>query len=268
MSRRLADRAWVSAKLRVADGVDRVRGRRDPLIPPRRRSNFAGDSDFAATGDQFLELFRTYGDLSGSDRVLDVGCGIGRMARPLTHVLAPPTGSYDGFDVVPHAIAWCQQHYRCTRVPFRFVHVDVHNPEYNPEGREQAGDFRFPYPDDQFDLVLATSVFTHLLTADAEHYLAEIARVLAPKGRLFSTWFVLDHDISTENARPIFNFQHPIGDAVVVDPNAPAGAVAYPRRWLKTTVDSAGMALDAVVRGSWTGITGPTAQDIVRARVR
>lgn len=267
MSTPLADRAWASAKLRLADRVDRVRGRRDPLIPPRR-ANFVGNSDFAATGDQFLELFRTYGELKSSDRVLDVGCGIGRMARPLTRVLAPPTGSYDGFDVVSHAITWCQQHYLGTRVPFRFVHVDLHNPEYNPDGRAQADNFRFPYPDGQFDLVLATSVFTHLLTADAEHYLAEIARVLAPRGRLFSTWFVLDDDIGTENARPIINFHHAIGDAVVVDPNAPAGAVAYPRHWLQTTVDSTEMVVDMIVRGSWTGISGPTAQDIVLARVR
>jgi SAM-dependent methyltransferase len=241
-----------------------VRGPRDPLIPPRR-ANFVGNSDFAATGDEFLELFRTYGDLKSSDRVLDVGCGIGRMARPLTRVLAPPAGSYDGFDVVSHAITWCQQHYRATQVPFRFVHVDLHNPQYNPDGRRPADGFRFPYPDDQFDLVLATSVFTHLLTADAEHYLAEIARVLAPTGRLFSTWFVLDDDIAAEHARPIIDFHHAIGDAFVVDPHEPASAVAYPRRWLQSTADAVGMALDVVIRGSWTGIPGPTAQDIVLA---
>jgi hypothetical protein len=78
---------------------------------------------------------------------------------------------------------------------------------------------------------------------------------------------VLD-DISTETARPIITFHHPIGDAVVVDSNARAGAVTYPRHWSQTIVDSTGMALDAVVRGAWTGIAGPTAQDIVRARVR
>ena len=46
-----------------------------------------------------------------------------------------------------------------------------------------------------FDFVLATSVFTHLLEADATHYLAECARVLAPgRARCFATFFLLNDD--------------------------------------------------------------------------
>jgi SAM-dependent methyltransferase len=259
----LARRAWTSGRLRVADGVDRVLGRHDPLIPPRRTS-FVGNSDFRDTGDQFLDLFVRHAGLSGGDRVLDVGCGIGRMARPLTRVLSPPTGSYDGFDVVADGIAWCQEHYRDTGAPFRFAHVDLHNAEYNPGGREQADQFTFPYRDDSFDLALATSVFTHLLSADARHYVAEIARTLAPAGRLFSTWFVLGDDTDPQSAdEPMINFHHSVGDAVVADPAAPAAAVAYPKRWLETTFASAGMTLRPVIRGTWTGRAGPTAQDIV-----
>jgi SAM-dependent methyltransferase len=265
MSSRLAQRAWISVKLRLADGADRAGGRRDPLVPPRR-ANFVGNSDFAATGDQFLGLFRTYGNLRSSDRVLDVGCGIGRMARPLTRVLAPPTGSYDGFDVVAPAIAWCQRHYRATPVPFRFVHADVHNPEYNPTGSEAAGRFRFPYPDHRFDLVIATSVFTHLLAADARHYLSEIARVLAPGGRLFSTWFVLDDDLAANPTEPMINFAHQAGEAIIAHPTAPAAAVGYRRDWLQSAVDAGPLELCSIVRGSWTGEPGPTPQDLVLAQ--
>ena len=111
-------------------------GRHDPLVPPRH-ANFVGNSDFQGTGDEFLKLFIKYAGLSSADRVLDAGCGIGRMARPLTRVLSPPMGSYDGFDVVADAVAWCQKRYRDTSVPFRFAHVDLHNAEYNPTGRER-----------------------------------------------------------------------------------------------------------------------------------
>jgi SAM-dependent methyltransferase len=218
-----------------------------------------------ATGDQFLELFRTYSGLRSSDRVLDVGCGIGRMARPLTRVLAPPTGSYDGFDIVAPAIAWCQRHYQATPVPFRFVHADLGNAEYNPTGSQHADRFRFPYPDRQFDLVIATSVFTHLLAAVATHYVSEIARVLAPGGRLFSTWFVLDNDLGDHPAQPMINFAHRAGDAMVADPAAPAAAVSYRRDWLRRALDDGPLELRSIVRGSWSGQDGPTPQDLVLA---
>lgn len=264
----LAQRAWTSVRLRSADGVDRVLGRHDPLVPPRH-ANFVGNSDFQGTGDEFLKLFIKYAGLSSADRVLDAGCGIGRMARPLTRVLSPPMGSYDGFDVVADAVAWCQKRYRGTSVPFRFAHVDLQNAEYNPTGRERADQFRFPYPDDSFDLALATSLFTHLLAADARHYVAEIARTLAPGGRLFSTWFVLDDETDTQSSdQPLINFHHVVGDAVVADPGAPAAAVAYPRRRLETAFASAGMAAGPLIRGTWTGGDGPTTQDIVIGRAR
>src|SRR5690349_5044074 len=131
--------------------------------------NFVGNSDFRATGDEFLGHFEELGGLAPSDRVLDVGCGIGRMARVLASELRPPTGSYDGFDVAGQAIAWCQRHYTGTPVPFRFAHVDLRHPVYNPTGAESATTFPFPYPDAHFDLVIATSVFTHLLEDEADH---------------------------------------------------------------------------------------------------
>ena len=89
MIRRAAD----SLMLRAADVVDSALGRLDKLTPPRRL-DFVGDSDFQATGDEFARHFRELADLTSSNRVLDMGCGIGRMARVLVPVLRPP-GSYD-----------------------------------------------------------------------------------------------------------------------------------------------------------------------------
>lgn len=111
--------------------------------------------------------------------MLDVGCGIGRMARVLVPVLRPP------------GVSWCQAHYRDTPSPFRFQHADVRNALYNPQGALVARGYRFPYAENSFDLVIATSVFTHLLPDAAERYLAEAARVLTPGGRLFTTWFLV-----------------------------------------------------------------------------
>ncbi|HEY2638217.1 MAG TPA: class I SAM-dependent methyltransferase, partial [Solirubrobacteraceae bacterium] len=186
-----------AAELRLRDGLDRLRGRHDPLIPPRRL-NFVGPGDFAATGEEFLGHFTALAGLRPDERVLDVGCGIGRMARPLARYLVPP-GAYAGFDVVPEAIAWCTRAY--AGLPhFAFHLAEVRNAVYRPDSGVPAAEYRFPFPDAAFDFAFATSVFTHLLPTDAERYLAELARVVRPGGRVLLTFFVLDDDARERQA--------------------------------------------------------------------
>lgn len=257
-------RAATSVRLRLADALDEVTGRSDPLIPPRRL-NFVGDSDFRSTGDEFLGHFRTLAGLSASDRVLDIGCGIGRMARVLVPVLQAPTGSYDGFDVSRPGIDWCRVHYRDTPVPFRFEQVDVHHPEYNPNGSGDAKQLRFPYDDASFDLAIATSVFTHLLDDAVIHYLQEASRVLAPGGRLFSTWLVVDPDHPlSDDAR--YRVHQTAGAAHVADPAAPEAAVAYPLHWVRKQLAACGLTLrEPYEPGTWTGHRGASFQDLLVA---
>lgn len=99
-----------------------LRGRSDPLTLPRRLADYVGDGDFRATGEEFLGLFRGLAGLRPEDRVLDVGCGIGRMARVLVPVLRPP------------GVSWCQAHYRDAPAPFRFQHADVRKRALQPAG--------------------------------------------------------------------------------------------------------------------------------------
>jgi len=115
------------------------------------------ESDFAATGDEFLGHFTRLGGLEPGHRVLDIGCGIGRMARPLTRFLAPDAGGrYDGFDVNPEGIAWCRDHYGSETHPaFSFVVADLFNARYTPTGTRPRATFSFPYADGSFDFTLA-----------------------------------------------------------------------------------------------------------------
>jgi SAM-dependent methyltransferase len=260
----MLERAVTSLRLRLADATDLVLGRRDPLVPPRRRQ-FVGNSDFRATGEEFRVHLHRFAELTPHDRVLDIGCGIGRIARVLVTELAPPSGSYDGFDVARDGISWCQSHYTSTPVPFRFVHVDLRHPVYNPKGTEDAATFSFPYPDASFDLAIATSLFTHLLDASAERYIAESARVLAPGGRLFATWFVLDESWPTPEQSTI-SFRPTSGAALVVDPSEPERAVGYPLTWIRRCLERHGLTLrEPYQRGAWTGQPGASSQDILVA---
>ena len=64
--------------------------------------------NYRKTGEEFLRYFVELGDLTPKGRILDVGCGIGRMAVPLTKYL-DQEGSYEGFDIVEKGIRWCKK---------------------------------------------------------------------------------------------------------------------------------------------------------------
>jgi SAM-dependent methyltransferase len=242
-------RAATSLRLRALDLGDRALGRADRLVPPRRLRGFTGDSDFLATGEELLGLLREHGGLRADSRVLDVGCGIGRLARTLAGVLDPAAGgAYVGFDPVAEAIAWCAGRYPGH---FRFVHADLRNDLYNADGAVAATDYRFPVGNGWATLVVATSVFTHLDGAETEHYLGEVHRALAPGGVALLTFFLLDDGsraaIEAGRVRQVFGG----ADAVAQDRAAILDALAAPA---------------TVHDGTWRGGDGLSYQDLVVLR--
>ncbi len=119
-------------------------------------------------------------------RVLDTGCGHGRSALGLLEL---GIGGYTGLDVVVESIAFCKRAFGA--LPgFEFMHLDVKNEFYNPEGRESPQSVSFPVESAAFDAVIAGSLYTHLGTREVcERYLAESHRALKPGGRIFCSWF-------------------------------------------------------------------------------
>ncbi len=264
----MLERALTSLRLRALDASDRLSGRRDPLVPPRRLQ-FVGHGDFAETGDEFLGYFRELAGLEPDQRVLDVGCGIGRMARPLAGFLDRRQGSYEGFDVHREGIGWCRRRYGRAHPNFRFAVADLYNRRYHPGGAHPAGEYRFPYDDEEFDLVIATSVYTHLLEKEADHYIAESARVLRPGGRLFATFFLLD-EVSRERiaaGEAGLPFLDPSQHVAVVSDELPEEAVAYDTVWVRERLAEHNLELNDVRPGTWSGREfGMSFQDIVVAR--
>ena len=90
------------------DRLDRWRGRADDLTPPRRLQQFVGGG-FQTVGREFLAHLRQLCRLQPQESVLDIGCGVGRIAVPLLDYLGPQ-GSYLGFDISRDAVEWCAAH--------------------------------------------------------------------------------------------------------------------------------------------------------------
>src|SRR5918994_7752231 len=156
------------------------------MIPPTL-PNYAAKSDFVQTGESFLRSSRTLCGLRPRERVLDLGCGVGRFAVALTQYL-DSHGAYDGVDVDRQSVEWCSNAISSRHSNFRFHLLDAYNGRYNPGSARDAAEVVFPFPDEAFDFVFANSLFTHLLQRDAENYAQEIARVMSPGGRLLLTF--------------------------------------------------------------------------------
>lgn len=234
------------------------------LNPPRGLS-FVGRSDFEQTGNDFLELFVDLGGLRPDDDVLDIGCGIGRMAIPMTRYLKG--GSYRGFDVGKEMIRWCQRRVTSRHPAFEFRWAPIYNGKYNPFGTVSALEYRFPYTDDSFDFALATSLFTHMSSAEVRHYLEEVSRVLRPGGRAFLTFFLITPESEAEIAagRADFDFRREGDGDWIIDPKMPEEAVAFPLESVREMVSAAGLAIEEPVhRGEWANAPDHrTLQDVL-----
>jgi ubiquinone/menaquinone biosynthesis C-methylase UbiE len=209
------------------DVIDRLRRDKDSMIPPKSMT-FVGSGDFKKIGEEFKKYFIDLANLQPSDRVLDVGCGIGRMAIPLTEYISKE-GEYWGFDIVKKGIDWCQSHISLRFSNFSFQHSDVYNKHYNPKGKIQAQNFQFPFDDEFFDFIFLTSVFTHMLPSDLENYLSEISRVLKPDGKCLITFFLLNEETKNliRSGSSTLDFSFNVQGCKTVNEKDPEAAVAY-----------------------------------------
>lgn len=243
-----------------------IRGKRDKLVPPRSMI-FVGDGNFESIGNEFLEYYIRFCGLQRDAKVLEVGSGIGRMAIPLTQYL-DSRGSYSGMDIVPEGIEWCQKKITPRYPNFTFILSDIFNEQYNSKGKLRAIDYRFPYENDSFDFIFLTSVFTHMLRADIDHYLEEISRVLKEGGKCLITYFLLNDDAriclkSKEN-----RFKYTFEDCMVIDPQMPEASIAHPENEIRNIYEKWGLKiLDPIHYGDWCGRkTFVSSQDMVIAQ--
>lgn len=234
-----------------------------PAPPPE--NVFVGDGDYRAIGAEYLGHFVRLGGLTPCESVLDIGCGIGRMAVPLTQYLDAGAAVYEGIDPVNAGIEWCVQNITAAYSNFRFCRVDIAHELYNPGGAIAGHEIVLPFADSKFDFVTMVSVATHLPEAEIAAYACEVMRLLRPGGRLFMTAFIVAAgDSERPTARPRFTRGTKPG-TWYGDPLAPLGAIGFDAGIIEDLLKNAGLHIQRLSLGHWRGIDSSHYQDVIVA---
>jgi len=205
-----------------------------PPLPPEalRRLVCHDDSLFDLQPDGPL-VFPYISDPAQYRSVFDFGCGCGRIARQLL-VQNPRPSKYVGVDIHEGMIDWCTRNLSIADAGFQFYHHDVWNLGLGPNNTRQLT-APFPASPEEFSLVIAHSVFTHVYKEQAEFYLGEIARILTEDGIARTTWFLFDR----ETFPMMFDFQV----CLFINEIDPTNAVIYEWRWLVEALRRHGLRL-------------------------
>jgi hypothetical protein len=132
-----------------------------------------------------------------------------------------------------------------------------------------AADFTFPYPSGAFDLVIAASVFTHMMPEGIENYSAEIARVLKSGGMTFLTVLLFDEAAAdaVRDRTTVFDFRHRIGPCWTFDAEHPEEGIACDDGWLLQVLERQGLRVETLLRGNWREVRSyAITHDYVAAR--
>lgn len=170
------DRPGVSAELSSAIKNLADAGAGGPAPPEHLRERVHGDRDISNFEDVgrmvSFDIARALAtvDLPDGSRILDFGCGCGRIMRYLHYFYPESKLKFCGTDIDAEAIAWCQSN-------LSYIGAFTHNEAWPP----------LPYEEGSFDLVYGISVFTHLPEDMQFAWLGELRRITKKGGNLLLT---------------------------------------------------------------------------------
>ncbi len=251
------------------DYVFRLMNQLDQYPPLHLRRHVGGmNAGFNGPGYEIVAYLRLLARLRDGDSLWDVGCGCGMLELAL-HDLGWK-GRLIGTDIHKPCIDWAQGNIASRLEGHRFVHMDIYNDAYWRKGTLSAREWLDGFGEREFDVVVAKSLFTHVLPDELDVYLKGICERLKPGGRALLTFFILSgvqQDFATAG-RNRLSFR-PYGDdgrCSIRNPMAPTAAVAYDEQYLLDRLRAAGFRIDGhtIHHGVWTGSPeGLSFQDIV-----
>lgn len=208
-----------------------------PPMPPveLRRSVGVEDVSFFEN-PHAVPVFNADVDLDQYRRVLDFGCGCGRVARQMMLQQSHVPQRYLGLDLYRPSVQWCQQNLTPHAPQFEFRHLDAFNISLNPTGTAKCA----LGAAETFTLVNAHSVFTHILEDNLDFYFDEAVRTLEPGGVLRATWFLFNKEL--------FPMMQTFQNCLYINTLDPSNATIYDIELVKGLYRRAGLTMYKIYR--------------------
>ena len=136
---------------------------------------FTGEETMELRAQATIQVLRDTVGIDALDVILEIGCGIARVGRPLSELCLHWAGADISGGMLAHAARRLEDRRNTTLVELATVGLQE-------------------FPLDSFDLVYCTVVFMHLFEWDRYRYVEEAFRVLRPGGRAYFDNFPLDSE--------------------------------------------------------------------------
>jgi SAM-dependent methyltransferase len=209
-------------------------------LPPRAfrmgGKHFLDDGEFVQAGRRDVARLAEHG-LTQESRILDWGCGAGRLAIGLIETWGT-IARYDGIDVQRDLVDWASRHVARGSIRFELVHN--RNARYNRGGSPERA---IPGEDASYDALYGYSVLSHMDSQELTAYLTEIRRLLNPTGFAWLTAFVED-GVPDES-------ENPEGYGPIPWEGA-HHCVRFSRDFFESAVRQAGCDIDVFIHGQET----------------
>jgi SAM-dependent methyltransferase len=207
-------------------------------VPPLEMRELVGQIDPSAFRN--LDGENIFPELTSKayENVVDFGSGCGRLARRMMLQRDQPH-QYLGIEIHKGMVEWCQTNLTPAATNFKFVRHDAFNLGLNPEGLAHPQALPINTPSGTASLVIAWSVFTHLLESQVYDYLSEMRRILREGGLLLSTWFLFD--------KSDYPMMQQTQNALYINDVDPTNATIFDRQWLLSTADQVGLVATRVI---------------------
>lgn len=228
------------------------------FIPPPEIRNWTGPFDdkeyyFNLGKDQAEEIIRWL-SVKPEHKILDVGCGCGRIAIHFLNHLNKE-GTFIGIDSNKKLLSYCSDNISKASDNFKFEYVDAYNGAYSPEGKLKCQDIIFPIENESIDIIIMWSVFTHMYLKDIDSYLKEIYRVLKKGGLFISSFNLYNQFISNQikTGKSYLDIKYPIDEnSYSLNKEKPESGFAHDEEKIKELYWKNGLFLKEIKYGIWS----------------